>query len=47
MELLVNRQKLRFNATSTQLSGTYECMAINGVGDPARATVQLVVMSKY
>nr|CAD7570175.1 unnamed protein product [Timema californicum] len=41
MQLLDHRPRLRFRADDRQLSGTYTCVAINGVGEPANATIQL------
>nr|CAD7414210.1 unnamed protein product [Timema poppensis] len=44
MQLLDHRPRLRFRADDRQLSGTYTCVAINGVGEPANATIQLRIL---
>nr|CAD7432921.1 unnamed protein product [Timema monikensis] len=46
MQLLDHRPRLRFRADDRQLSGTYTCVAINGVGEPANATIQLRILCK-
>nr|CAD7441440.1 unnamed protein product [Timema bartmani] len=44
MQLLDHRPRLRFRADDRQLSGTYTCVAINGVGEPANATIHLRIL---
>lgn len=47
MQLLDNRPILRFQAHTRQLAGLYQCIAINGVGSPATATIQLRILCEY
>lgn len=44
MQLLDNRPILRFQAHTRHLAGLYQCIAINGVGSPATATIQLRIL---
>ncbi|XP_077283692.1 igLON family member 5-like [Arctopsyche grandis] len=44
LELLTHRPRLKFKASSRHLAGHYECMAINGVGEPARASIQVIIL---
>ncbi|KAF5291192.1 hypothetical protein FQA39_LY14434 [Lamprigera yunnana] len=44
MQLIDNREMLKFTATDRQLSGEYQCLARNGVGDPANATIYLNII---
>ncbi|KAB0802103.1 hypothetical protein PPYR_04289 [Photinus pyralis] len=44
MQLIDNREMLKFAATDRQLSGNYQCMARNGVGEPAVATITLNII---
>ncbi|KDR16344.1 protein amalgam-like [Zootermopsis nevadensis] len=41
MQLLDNRPMLRFQAHTRHLAGLYKCIAMNGVGSPATATIHL------
>ncbi|XP_044729420.1 opioid-binding protein/cell adhesion molecule homolog [Chrysoperla carnea] len=43
IRLLDNRPRLRFNVTTKNLAGLYECHAVNGVGEPAVAQFHLTV----
>ncbi|KAH9643591.1 hypothetical protein HF086_000065 [Spodoptera exigua] len=43
MALLEHRSRIRFRAEHRLLAGVYECIANNGVGDPARATITVVI----
>lgn len=44
MQLLDNRPILRFQAHTRHLAGMYQCIAMNGVGNPATATIQLRIL---
>ncbi|KAF2896232.1 hypothetical protein ILUMI_09943, partial [Ignelater luminosus] len=44
MQLLDNREMLKFAATDRHLAGEYQCLARNGVGEPATATIQLNII---
>ncbi|KAF5306154.1 hypothetical protein FQR65_LT07430 [Abscondita terminalis] len=44
MQLIDNREMLKFIATDRQLSGDYQCLARNGVGEPANATIHLNII---
>lgn len=44
--MLNNRQVLKFEATDKFLAGVYECVAANGVGIPATASVELNIICK-
>ncbi|XP_063236944.1 limbic system-associated membrane protein-like [Bacillus rossius redtenbacheri] len=44
LRLLDNRPRLRFKADNRSLSGPYTCVAINGVGEPANATIDLRIL---
>ncbi|KAF9407827.1 hypothetical protein HW555_012283 [Spodoptera exigua] len=46
MALLEHRSRIRFRAEHRLLAGVYECIANNGVGDPARATITVVIQGK-
>ncbi|CAH1998062.1 unnamed protein product [Acanthoscelides obtectus] len=43
MQLLDHRELLKFTASDRRLAGTYECAAANGVGEPARAAIELKI----
>ncbi|KAJ8705983.1 hypothetical protein PYW07_010760 [Mythimna separata] len=43
MALLEHRSRIRFRAEHRLLAGVYECIANNGVGDPARGTITVVI----
>lgn len=43
MALLEHRSRIRFRAEHRLLAGVYECIANNGVGEPARAAVRVVI----
>ncbi|XP_026744044.1 neurotrimin-like [Trichoplusia ni] len=43
MALLEHRSRIRFRAEHRLLAGVYECLANNGVGEPARATITVVI----
>lgn len=47
MQLLDNRPMLRFQAHTRHLAGLYQCIAINGVGSPVTATIQLRIFCEY
>lgn len=47
MQLLDNRPILRFQARTRHLAGLYQCIAINGVGSPATAAIQLRILCEY
>jgi hypothetical protein len=47
MQLLDNRPILRFQAHTRHLAGMYQCIAMNGVGNPATATIQLRILCEY
>ncbi|GFG33162.1 hypothetical protein Cfor_03437, partial [Coptotermes formosanus] len=44
IQLLDNRPILRFQAHTRHLAGIYQCIAINGVGNPATATIKLRIL---
>lgn len=44
MQLIDNREMLKFTASDRQLAGIYECKAVNGVGDVARAQIELNII---
>lgn len=44
MQLLDNREMLKFIATNRSLAGQYECVAVNGFGEPASAFIQLDIV---
>lgn len=46
MALLEHRSRIRFRAEHRLLAGVYECIANNGVGEPARATITVVIQGK-
>lgn len=46
MLTLNNRYTLRLEATDRKLSGEYECLATNGVGNSASAKIQVNVLCK-
>ncbi|CAB3254622.1 unnamed protein product [Arctia plantaginis] len=43
MALLEHRSRIRFRAEHRLLAGVYECVVNNGVGDPVRATINVVI----
>ncbi|XP_037293310.1 neurotrimin isoform X2 [Manduca sexta] len=43
MALLEHRARIRFRAEHRLLAGVYECTANNGVGDPVRAAIRVVI----
>lgn len=47
MQLIDNREVLKFTASDRQLAGIYECRAANGVGEPAKAQIELNIICKY
>ena len=47
IQLLDNRPILRFHADMRQQSGIYQCVAINGVGNPATAKIDLRILCMY
>lgn len=47
MRLIDNREVLKFTASDRQLAGIYECRAINGVGEPAKAQIELNIICKF
>lgn len=47
LKLIDHRELLRFRASNRHLAGTYECTAANGVGEPARAEIELNIICKY
>jgi hypothetical protein len=47
MHLLDNRPVLRFQAYTRHSAGMYQCIAMNGVGNPATATIQLRILCEY
>lgn len=44
MRLIDNREVLKFTASDRQLAGIYECKAANGVGEPAKAQIELNII---
>lgn len=46
MQLLDNREMLKFPASERHLAGEYECLARNGVGEPARTSIHLNIICK-
>ncbi|XP_018567647.1 limbic system-associated membrane protein-like [Anoplophora glabripennis] len=44
LKLLDHREVLKFAASDRYLAGIYECIANNGVGEPARAQIQLSII---
>ncbi|XP_074028174.1 opioid-binding protein/cell adhesion molecule homolog isoform X2 [Leptinotarsa decemlineata] len=44
LKLIDNREVLKFTASDRQMAGTYECTAANGVGEPAKATIDLNII---
>lgn len=46
MKLIDNREVLKFTASDRQLAGIYECKAANGVGEPAKAQIELNIICK-
>lgn len=47
MQLIDNREVLKFTASDRQLAGIYECRAVNGVGEPAKSQIELNIICKY
>ncbi|CAH2061786.1 unnamed protein product, partial [Iphiclides podalirius] len=43
MALLEHRSRIRFRAEHRLLAGVYECTASNGVGDPVRAAIRVII----
>ncbi|KAL0859800.1 hypothetical protein ABMA27_010144 [Loxostege sticticalis] len=43
MALLEHRPRLRFRAEHRLLAGVYECVVNNGVGDPVKAAIRVVI----
>ncbi|XP_072933836.1 neurotrimin-like [Epargyreus clarus] len=43
MALLEHRSRIRFRAEHRLLAGVYECIVNNGVGDPVRASIRVVI----
>lgn len=43
MALLDHRTRIRFKAEHRLLAGLYECIANNGVGDPVKASIQVLI----
>ncbi|XP_052747857.1 neurotrimin [Galleria mellonella] len=43
MALLDHRPRIKFRAEHRLLAGVYECVAINGVGDPVIAAIRVVI----
>ncbi|XP_022125057.2 neurotrimin [Pieris rapae] len=43
MALLEHRSRIRFRAEHRLLAGVYECTANNGVGDPIKAAIRVVI----
>ncbi|KAL1516111.1 hypothetical protein ABEB36_000034 [Hypothenemus hampei] len=41
---LINRELLSFTASNRTLAGIYECIASNGVGEPARSQIELNII---
>ncbi|XP_044016265.1 neurotrimin-like [Aphidius gifuensis] len=46
MKLLDERSKLKFRADNRSMSGKYTCIADNGIGEPASATIDLRILYK-
>ncbi|KAJ8940661.1 hypothetical protein NQ314_010637 [Rhamnusium bicolor] len=44
LKLLDHREILKFTASDQRLAGIYECSAVNGVGEPAKAQIQLSII---
>ncbi|CAG9764102.1 unnamed protein product [Ceutorhynchus assimilis] len=44
LKLLDHRELLVFTASDRYLAGIYECIAANGVGEPAKATIELSII---
>ncbi|XP_044766457.1 neogenin-like isoform X2 [Coccinella septempunctata] len=44
LKLLDHREMLKFTASDRHLAGIYECIAVNGVGDPATAQIELNII---
>lgn len=38
---------LKFMASDRYLAGTYECTAVNGVGEPASAKIEISIICKF
>ena len=43
MAILEHRSRLRFRAEHRLLAGVYECTADNGVGDPVKAAITVII----
>ncbi|XP_011498140.1 PREDICTED: hemicentin-2-like [Ceratosolen solmsi marchali] len=46
LPILASGQRLRIQAMSRDLAGIYTCQASNGIGEPARATIELKIKHK-
>ncbi|CAG9855771.1 unnamed protein product [Phyllotreta striolata] len=44
LKLIDHREILKFTASDRQMAGIYECTAANGVGEPAKASIELNVI---
>ncbi|XP_056630732.1 limbic system-associated membrane protein-like [Diorhabda sublineata] len=44
MKLINHREILKFTASDRQMAGVYECIASNGVGEPAKASIELNII---
>ncbi|KAL3283935.1 hypothetical protein HHI36_018103 [Cryptolaemus montrouzieri] len=44
LKLIDHREMLKFTASDRHLAGIYECIAINGVGEPASAQIELNII---
>lgn len=47
LPVLASGQKLRIHATNRTLAGVYTCEASNGVGETARANIELKIKREY
>lgn len=47
MQLLDNREMLKFTASDRYLAGIYECIAVNGVGEEAAAKIEISIICKF
>ncbi|XP_045462207.1 opioid-binding protein/cell adhesion molecule homolog isoform X2 [Harmonia axyridis] len=44
LELMDHREMLKFTALDRHMAGIYECIAVNGVGEPATASIELNII---
>ncbi|XP_072398767.1 limbic system-associated membrane protein-like [Diabrotica undecimpunctata] len=44
LKLIDHREILKFTASDRQMAGIYECTAANGVGEPAKASIELNII---